>query len=64
MRFFITDPAYGIRLVITDGHCVMDQGIKNMNQLLPTDVGGPMTPKQFADFCALYGNRRTALPPR
>lgn len=66
MRFFITDPAYGIRLVITDGFCIVDQGIKDPlgGQLLPTDVGGPMTPKQFADFCALYGDRRMALPPR
>lgn len=66
MRFFITDPAYGIRLVITDGFCIVDQGIKDPlgGQLLPTDVGGPMTPQQFADFCAMYGNRRMALPPR
>lgn len=64
MKFFITDPAYGIRLVITDGTCVMDYGVTNyLEQLDATDtrIGGPMTPKQFEDFCARYPGGRIIM---
>lgn len=63
VRFFITDPAYGIRLVITDGTCVMDYGVTKLEQLAATDtrVGGPMTPAAFAAFCAKYPGGRIAM---
>lgn len=63
MKFFISDPSYGIRLVITDGTCVMDYGVTKLEQLDRTDtrIGGPMTPAAFAQFCAKYPGGRTAM---
>lgn len=61
MRFFITDPAFGIRLVLTDGHCVMDWGVTRIDQLRPGDAGGPMSPASFAEFCAKYPGGRTVM---
>lgn len=63
MKFFITDPAYGIRLVITDGTCVMDYGVTKLEQLVRTDthIGGPMSPTAFAQFCAKYPGGRVAM---
>ncbi len=61
MRFFISDPSYGIRLVLTDGHCVVDYGVSKLEQLsgpVPTPHGGPMTPAEFAAFCARYPGGR------
>lgn len=63
VRFFITDPSYGIRLVITDGTCVMDFGVTKLEQLsgpVPTPHGGPMSPSEFAAFCAKYPGGRFA----
>lgn len=62
MRFFITDPAYGIRLVICDGHTVIDFGVTNVfTQLRPGEVGGAMSPAAFAAFCAKYPGGRIAM---
>jgi hypothetical protein len=62
MKFFITDPSYGIRLVITDGQCVVDYGVTKLEQLDRTDtrIGGPMTPAAFAQFCSRYPGGRFA----
>lgn len=63
MRFFITHPTYGIRLVITDGVTVMDAGVTNVfNQLRPGEVGGEMHPAVFDRFCKQYPGGRIALP--
>lgn len=62
MRFFITDPAYGIRLVICDGHTVIDFGVTNVfAQLRPGEAGGAMSPAAFAAFCAKYPGGRIAM---
>lgn len=63
MKFFISDPAYGIRLVITDGHCVMDYGVTSLEQLARTGtfIGGPMTPAQFDSFWKKYPGGRIAM---
>lgn len=63
MKFFITDPSYGIRLVITDGTCVMDYGVTKLEQLDRTDtrVGGPMTPAAFDAFHRRYPGGRIAM---
>ena len=61
MRFFISDPSYGIRLVISDGNCVLDYGVTKLSQLRPGEAGGPMTPAQFAQFCSKYPGGRFAM---
>lgn len=62
MRFFITDPSYGIRLVICDGHTVIDFGVTNVfSQLRPGEAGGAMSPAAFAAFCAKYPGGRIAM---
>lgn len=63
VQFFISDPAYGIRLVITDGNCVLDYGVTKLAQLdrTGTRIGGPMTPAEFARFCSKYPGGRFAM---
>lgn len=63
MKFFITDPAYGIRLVITDGQCLMDYGVTKLEQLDRTDtrIGGPMSVEKFHDMVARYPGRRIEM---
>lgn len=58
VRFFISHPSYGIRLVITDGTCVLDYGVTSLAQLQDTRIGGPMSPEEFARFCSKYPGGR------
>lgn len=62
VRFFITHPSYGIRLVTTDGVHVVDAGVTRLDQLRPGEIGGEMHPTTFEAFCRRYPGGRIAMP--
>lgn len=62
VRFFITHPSYGIRLVTTDGVNIVDVGVTNVwSQLRAGDIGGPMSPAEFDQLVRSYPGKRYAL---